>query len=102
MFYRRHHVHVNEPAGLCRATGTPARPSRYFIDGALSLLTVDMATLTFFRWTRWAGFSAVNCYSKCRPLRNAAVILDHAVTIGMSAILFGHLFPFMIARTCYS
>jgi hypothetical protein len=40
MVHRRHHVHVNEAAGLCRATGTPARPSRYFIDGALSLLTV--------------------------------------------------------------
>jgi hypothetical protein len=105
MFYRRHHVHVNEAAGLCRATGTPARSSRYFTDGALSLLTVDMATLTFFRWTRWAGFGAVAATVSVVALRNAAVILDHAVTIGMSAILFGHtntLSPFMIARTCYS
>ena len=42
-----------------------------------------------------------NCYSKFRRLADAAVILDHAVTIGMSAIFFGHtntLFPFMIRQ----
>ena len=80
----------NEAAGLCRATGTPARPSRYFIDGALSLLTVGMATLTFFRLTRWAGLGAVAATVSVVALRNAAVILNHAVTIGVSAILFGH------------
>ena len=65
----------NEAAGLCRA---------------LSLLTVGMATLTFFRLTRWAGFGAVAATVSVVALRNAAVILNHAVTIGVSAILFGH------------
>ncbi len=51
---------------------------------------VGMATLTFLRLTRWAGFGAVAATVSVVALRNAAVILDHAVTIGVSAILFGH------------
>ena len=49
-----------------------------------------MAALTFFGLTRWAGFGAVTATVSVVALCNAAVILDHAVTIGMSAILFGH------------
>ena len=66
-----------------------------------SLVTVGMAALTFFGLTRRAGFGAVTATVCVVALRNAAVILDHAVTIGMSAILLGHtntLFPFMSAR----
>lgn len=73
----------NEAAGLCRA---------------LSLLTVGMATLTFFRLTRWAGFGAVAATVSVVALRNAAVILNHAVTIGVSAILFGHTNTLFLSR----
>ena len=54
----------------------------YYWMGPLSLLTVGMATLTFFRLTRWAGFGAVAATVSVVALRNAAVILNHAVTIG--------------------
>ena len=66
--------------------GNPAPP----LGTIVVLVTVGMATLTFFGLARWAGFGAVTATVSVVALRNAAVILDHAVTIGMSAILFGH------------